>query len=125
MTTTAAPSRFGELAGDFAAGSGDARAPFVFLPGLTFDRTMWRPAVRSLRTIDPGRTTLALDMPGEGESVGTFRGIADGDRAVARRDRRGRHRDPDPRRSLRLRDRSDVLRDEVPGTGHRQRRRRA
>ena len=33
------------------------------------------PALRSLRTIDPGRTTLALDMPGEGESVGTFRGL--------------------------------------------------
>ena len=27
------------------------------------------------RTIEPGRTTLALDMPGEGESVGTFRGL--------------------------------------------------
>ena len=36
---------------------------------------MWRPALRSLRTIDPGRTTLALDMPGEGESIGTFRGL--------------------------------------------------
>ena len=51
------------------------RDPLVFLPGLTFDRTMWRPARRSLRTIDPGRTTLALDMPGEGESIGTFRGL--------------------------------------------------
>ena len=77
MTTTAVPVRFGELAGDFHAGTGDARAPFVFMPGLTFDRTMWRPAVRSLHIIDPGRTTLALDMPGEGDSVGTFRGIAE------------------------------------------------
>src|SRR5262249_22020068 len=49
--------------------------PFVFLPGLTFDRTMWRPVLASLRTTDPGRTTLALDMPGEGESIGVFRGI--------------------------------------------------
>jgi pimeloyl-ACP methyl ester carboxylesterase len=70
-----APTRFGELAGDFAMGTGDTRAPLVFLPGLTFDRTMWSPALASLRTIDPGRTTLALDMPGEGESIGVFRGL--------------------------------------------------
>jgi pimeloyl-ACP methyl ester carboxylesterase len=36
---------------------------------------MWRPALRSLHQIDPGRSTLALDMPGEGESIGTFRGL--------------------------------------------------
>src|SRR5215471_20568608 len=70
-----APTRFGELAGHFDMGTGDTRAPLVFLPGLTFDRTMWSPALASLRTIDPGRTTLALDMPGEGESIGVFRGI--------------------------------------------------
>jgi pimeloyl-ACP methyl ester carboxylesterase len=75
MTTAPAPPRFGELAGDLATGDGDARAPLVFLPGLTFDRTMWRPAIGSLRSIDPGRTTLAIDMPGEGESIGTFRGL--------------------------------------------------
>ena len=74
-TTTSAPTRFGELAGDLDPGNGDDRAPLVFLPGLTFDRTMWRPALASLRTIDPGRTTLALDMPGEGESIGVFRGL--------------------------------------------------
>jgi hypothetical protein len=67
MTTASITPRFGELAGDLAAGTGDGRAALVLLPGLTFDRTMWRPALRSLRTIDPGRTTLALDMPGEGE----------------------------------------------------------
>src|SRR5580765_7053861 len=70
-----APTRFGDLFGDLAVGTGDARAPLVLLPGLTFDRTMWRPALESLRTVDPGRTTLALDMPGEGESIGTFRGL--------------------------------------------------
>jgi pimeloyl-ACP methyl ester carboxylesterase len=78
MTTTTSawtPARFGELAGDLHAGAPDGRAPFVFLPGLTFDRTMWRPVVRSLRLIDPGRTMLVLDMPGEGESFGTFRGL--------------------------------------------------
>ena len=75
MTTASITPRFGELAGDLEAGTGDGRAALVFLPGLTFDRTMWRPVLRSLRTIDPGRTTLTLDMPGEGESIGTFRGL--------------------------------------------------
>jgi len=75
MSTGSITPRFGELAGDLAAGNGDGRAALVFMPGLTFDRTMWGAALRSLRTIDPGRTTLALDMPGEGESIGTFRGI--------------------------------------------------
>src|SRR6478735_7154878 len=75
MSTGSITPRFGELAGDLAAGTGDGRAPLVLMPGLTFDRTMWRPALESLRTIDPGRTTLALDMPGEGESFGCFRGL--------------------------------------------------
>jgi pimeloyl-ACP methyl ester carboxylesterase len=69
------PLRFGEFTGDVDPGTADDRAALVFLPGLTFDRTMWRPVLGSLRAIDPGRTTLALDMPGEGESVGTFRGL--------------------------------------------------
>ena len=69
------PQCFGELTGDLIPGSNDDRAPLVFMPGLTFDRTMWLPALRSIHEMDPGRTTLALDMPGEGESVGTFRSI--------------------------------------------------
>src|SRR5689334_13414619 len=69
------PQRFGELTGDFDPGSGSDGPPLVFLPGLTFDRTMWRPALRSLRELEPGRATLALDMPGEGDSAGTFRGL--------------------------------------------------
>jgi pimeloyl-ACP methyl ester carboxylesterase len=78
-TTTSAwtPAYFGELAGDFQAGTADGRAPFVFLPGLTFDRLMWRPVLGSLGVIDPGRTALVLDMPGEGESFGAFRGLED------------------------------------------------
>jgi|tagenome__1003787_1003787.scaffolds.fasta_scaffold20977194_4 pimeloyl-ACP methyl ester carboxylesterase len=74
---TAAPplTKFGELAGSLAVGTDDDRSSLVFLPGLTFDRTMWRPAIEALRTVDPGRTTLALDPPGEGESFGTFRGL--------------------------------------------------
>ena len=76
MTPTPTPHRFGELAGDFNAGCGDSRAPIVFLPGLTFDRTVWTPALRELDRIDPGRRTLTLDLPGEGESEGTFRGFS-------------------------------------------------
>ena len=75
MAAFSTPLRLGELTGDFDPGAGDDRAPLVFLPGLTFDRTMWRPVLQSLREIDPGRTTVALDMPGEGDSVGTFRGL--------------------------------------------------
>ena len=75
MTITTTARRFGELAGDLEPGCGDGRPAFVLLPGLTFDRTMWEPARHALRTIDPGRATLALDMPGEGESFGTFRDI--------------------------------------------------
>jgi pimeloyl-ACP methyl ester carboxylesterase len=75
MITAPAPTRFGELSGNLTIGTGDERPPLVLLPGLTFDRTMWRPVLEVLGTIDPGRTTLALDMPGEGESFGTFRGL--------------------------------------------------
>ena len=75
MHTAPASTRFGELAGEYAAGDDEALAPLVFLPGLTFDRTMWRPAIAALHAIEPGHATLALDMPGEGESVGTFRGL--------------------------------------------------
>jgi pimeloyl-ACP methyl ester carboxylesterase len=75
MNSAPALTRFGELSGNLTIGTGDERTPLVFLPGLTFDRTMWGPTLESLGTIDPGRTTLALDMPGEGESFGTFRGL--------------------------------------------------
>ena len=49
-------------------GESDARAPLVLLHGLTFDRSLWRPALAELRRIDPGRRALALDLPGHGES---------------------------------------------------------
>jgi pimeloyl-ACP methyl ester carboxylesterase len=74
-TSTYTYERFGELAGELRIGGIDDRPPLVFMPGLTFDRTMWRPTLQSLEAIDPRRTTLALDLPGEGESIGTFRGI--------------------------------------------------
>ena len=40
--------------------------------GFTFDRTMWEPALQSLRRVDPGRRVLTLDLPGHGGSTGTW-----------------------------------------------------
>ena len=55
------------LAGDLA-GASDRRPPLVLLHGLTFDRTMWLPALAHLAELDPARPVLALDLPGHGES---------------------------------------------------------
>jgi pimeloyl-ACP methyl ester carboxylesterase len=55
------------LAGELE-GHADQRPPLVLLHGLTFDRSMWRPALANLRMRDPGRQVLALDLPGHGES---------------------------------------------------------
>ena len=55
------------LAGDLA-GASDRRPPLVLLHGLTFDRTMWHPALAHLAELDPARQVLALDLPGHGES---------------------------------------------------------
>lgn len=51
-------------------GECDARPPLVLLHGLTFDRSLWRPALAELGRIDPGRRIIALDLPGHGESPG-------------------------------------------------------
>jgi pimeloyl-ACP methyl ester carboxylesterase len=59
---------FGPLAGT-SGGVGDDRPPLLLLHGLTFDRTMWWPALAELATIDPERRTLALDLPGHGDSA--------------------------------------------------------
>lgn len=59
--------RFAGLAAD-DSGESDARPPLVLLHGLTFDRTMWQPALAELRRIDPGRRALAFDLPGHGAS---------------------------------------------------------
>jgi pimeloyl-ACP methyl ester carboxylesterase len=61
-------SGFGRLAGT-SGGIDDGRPPLVLLHGLTFDRTMWWPALEELATIDPDRRTLALDLPGHGASA--------------------------------------------------------
>ena len=57
------------LAGDLA-GAPDRRPPLVLLHGLTFDRTMWQPALAHLAGLDPGRQVLTLDLPGHGGSPG-------------------------------------------------------
>ena len=63
-------------------GDSDHRPPLVLLHGLTFDRSMWRPALAELHGIDPGRRVLALDLPGHGESPAwssyDIEGVADG-----------------------------------------------
>jgi pimeloyl-ACP methyl ester carboxylesterase len=60
--------RFAGLAGD-SLGEDDQRSPLVLLHGLTYDRRLWGPALRELRTLDPGRRVLNLDLPGHGESI--------------------------------------------------------
>jgi pimeloyl-ACP methyl ester carboxylesterase len=65
-TRGAAPAYAG-LAGHIE-GKADSRPPLVLLHGLTFDWTMWQPALEALRRRDPGRQVLALDLPGHGDS---------------------------------------------------------
>jgi pimeloyl-ACP methyl ester carboxylesterase len=59
-----------QFAGLAASLDGDPgrRAPLILLHGLTFDRTMWRPALAELRKIDPRRRIFAVDLPGHGGS---------------------------------------------------------
>ena len=49
-------------------GEDDQRPPLVLLHGLTYDRRLWGPALHELRTVDPGRRVLNLDLPGHGAS---------------------------------------------------------
>ena len=67
---TIAVSRSATYAGLAAddIGHSDDRPPLVLLHGLTFDRQMWRPALRELETIDTGRRAIAVDLPGHGDS---------------------------------------------------------
>ena len=62
--------RSGSFAGLAAddIGRADGRPPLVLLHGLTFDRTMWRPALTELEAIDPGRRAISLDLPAHGDS---------------------------------------------------------
>ncbi len=49
-------------------GTGGDQPTIVLLHGISFDRTMWRPAMDELRAIDPDRRVLAFDLPGHGDS---------------------------------------------------------
>ena len=77
---TATRTLAGLAADDY--GHSDDRAPLVLLHGLTFDRSLWRPALAELHRIDPGRRVLALDLPGHGASPGwpsyDIQSLADG-----------------------------------------------
>jgi pimeloyl-ACP methyl ester carboxylesterase len=42
----------------------------VLLHGLTFDRSLWQPALTEFRRLDPHRRVLVLDLPGHGDSAG-------------------------------------------------------
>jgi pimeloyl-ACP methyl ester carboxylesterase len=55
--------------GGFLQGRPDDRPPLVLLHGLTFDHRMWLPAINALRTRDPERQVLVLDLPGHGDSA--------------------------------------------------------
>ncbi len=117
------PTYAGLAADEF--GMPDGRPPIVLLHGLTFDRTMWRPALAELQTIDPGRHAITLDLPGHGESpdASTYRARGDG-RSCPRRDRRGRARRSHPGRALGQRLDRGHVRDTSPDTWDRPRRRR-
>lgn len=59
--------RFAGMTAD-VYGEGNDACPLVLIHGLTFDRTMWRPAVEELMATDPRRRVIAFDLPGHGES---------------------------------------------------------
>jgi len=59
--------RFSGLTGDLV-GVVDQRPALVLLHGLSFDRSMWKPALAELIRIDPERRVLLLDLPGHGSS---------------------------------------------------------
>ena len=59
---------FSNLAGELT-GAPDRRPPLVLLHGLTFDRTMWRPALAHHAELNPGRQVLlgkVTARPGSG-----------------------------------------------------------
>lgn len=51
-----------------------AGAPVVMLHGLTFDRTTWRPIIDRLGA---GMRSLAIDLPGHGETGGPARSVSE------------------------------------------------
>jgi pimeloyl-ACP methyl ester carboxylesterase len=66
-THTAQRIELAGMLGD-SYGTNDHRRPLVLLHGQSFDRRLWRPVLRELFDIDPGRRVVNLDLPGYGES---------------------------------------------------------
>jgi pimeloyl-ACP methyl ester carboxylesterase len=64
------------------AGEPDRRAPLILLHKGTFGRTMWRPVLAELRTLDPGRRVFTVDLPGHGRpaawAAGDIEGMTEG-----------------------------------------------
>ncbi len=69
MSVASGTTVIGSLAGD-DSGESDTGPALVLLHGLTFDHRTWAPALEALRTLQPTRRVLALDLPGHGESPG-------------------------------------------------------
>jgi pimeloyl-ACP methyl ester carboxylesterase len=67
VSTTHTTVKLAGMAADLY-GRPDHRAPLVLLPGLTFGRRIWQPALSELARIDPARQVLVLDLPGHGDS---------------------------------------------------------
>ena len=60
--------RFGGLAADVTGRRGD-EPPLVLVPGLTFDRSIWRPITEQGPIARSQRLTVAVDLPGHGGSA--------------------------------------------------------
>ncbi|MDX2705273.1 alpha/beta hydrolase [Streptomyces sp. PA03-6a] len=67
MSTGEAPLTYAGLRAE-RRGEPDGRPPLVLLHGLSYDRHRWGPLLRELEIADPGRSVLAVDLPGHGQS---------------------------------------------------------
>ncbi|CAG6397168.1 alpha/beta hydrolase [Streptomyces cocklensis] len=67
MNTSGQPLTYAGLRAE-RHGEPDGRPPFVLLHGLGGDRSQWGPLLRALEVCDPGRSVLAVDLPGHGQS---------------------------------------------------------
>ena len=107
------------------SGMPDGRPPIVLLHGLTFDRTMWRPALAELEDDRSWTTCDHPRPPGPRRVAGCIHVPARGDgRSCPRRDRRGRAPRSHPGRALGQRIGRGHVRDTSRDSWDRPRRRR-